>query len=213
MVSTAYFLFLAFLAMKELVNPGYLKDTLNWLTNTSAQTTLWGAVALWANVGIAVLLSLFFLTRLWDVLFQNQRFIREGGQGPIEVSSIAIEDFIRGVLSEEPDLKINRIKLSHATDDAIDISVNVSLNIDASLVDTAERLQQQIKRDIEHRLGIEVYQVTVYAKRIDGKPSSEPSAPASSNTEPITPPAPMVVDGPEPELTQTDDREDDEYAT
>ncbi len=208
MVSTVYFLLLAFLALKELVNPGYLISSLDWVSGTEVEIE--GKVVLWVNVGMALLLSLFFLTRLWNVLFQNRRFVREGGQGPIEVSSIAIEDFIRGVLSQEPDLKINRILLNHAVDDAMDISINVSLNMDASLVDTAARLQQQVKRDVEHRLGIEVQRVTVFAKRIDGAPSS--TAPAPS-TEPLTPPLSMAVDGPEqPELTQTDDREDDENA-
>lgn len=205
-VSTLYLLSLAALALRQLVDPNYIDaGALDLLQ------TLPGQIALGISAAMSVLIAIYFLARLWDVLNRNQRFVREGGQGPIEVSSFAIEDFIRGVLAKERDLKTNRIVLSHAADDALDVGLNITFQLDAPVVDLAERLQYQIKQEIEHRLGIEVNKVTVYAKRMDGKSTTT----SATTSQPATPQVQGGADGPgeTDHLSQSeDDREDDEHA-
>lgn len=164
-VAAVYLFVLAALGFKLILTRPF-PATLNiaWL---ASQT---GAITLYVASALAFLLGVYFLMRLWGHLGQQRRFSREGLQGPIEVSTQAIEDFVYSLLRQEALLERSRVSLQHAPEGGLDIALNVALKVDASMVETAERLQQQLKREIEGRLGIDVHRVAVYARRI-GAPS------------------------------------------
>lgn len=170
-LATAYLLVLGALAFKLILTrpvPGVL--SLNWMT------TRGGIAALYLGASLAVLLGLYFFLRLWDNMTKRRRFCREGEVGPIEVSPFAIKDFIQALLSQEQALDDSHVVLNHAADGTLDVVLTIALKLDAAVVETAERLQNLLKTEIEGRLGVQVNRITVYAERIGSySRSSEPA--------------------------------------
>jgi len=131
-----------------------------------AETPL-GMVLLYLSGSLATLLGLFFVLRLWGHVHKRRWFCREGIQGPIQVSPVAIQDFIQALLAQEDFLGRSRVRLAHGPQDTLDVDLNVHLPLNVSVVETAERLQQLLKYGVEEQMGISVNRVSVYAQRID----------------------------------------------
>jgi len=135
-------------------------------------------IGLLSAVGaVTLLIALYFLARLINLMTEQKRFVREGNQGAIEVSAQAVEDFVSALVDEDDHLHHARVKLRHGPHGALDVVLNVSLDFNAAVVPTSERLQQRLKDRIEGHLGVEVHRITVYTERLS---SSDPQAAAST---------------------------------
>lgn len=170
--------------------------------------TLWGTVGLYVAGSLALLLGLYFLQQIWSAHLRRRRFRHEGAGGPIEVSPLAIRDFIEALLAQEGDLLRHRILLGHARE-GIDVTVNARLRLGVPVVETAQRLQRLLKEQVESRIGVRVHRVTVYAQSIGGlrpkakepdklEPESTPT-PTPTPTPTSTAPSRLPPVGPEPE--------------
>ena len=161
-LAAIYLLSLGALALR-LALSGPLPPLLDvgWLS-TSA-----GMWALYATAVVAMVLALYFLLRLWASMARQQRFSRKTSQGYIQLSPFAVEDFIQEALIQEAShLLDNRILLSHAPGEAVDITVTATFEHDASVVELGEWLQRLLKRQVEERLGIPVRHITIHARRM-----------------------------------------------
>lgn len=158
----------AFALKLVLSRPAPASLDLSWLATPAGQVSAAGAGLVTFGLG------LYFLIRLWALLGRRRRFSRDGLQGPIEVSTEAIEGFIHSLLEAEPALERGRVRLHHSAGGGLEVALSVSLRVGASFVELAERLQQRLKGEVEGRLGIEVHRVRVYAGRIGLSPVAAP---------------------------------------
>jgi len=138
---------------------------LGWLTNR------WGLAAAYLAASAAALLALHFALKLWDNAARRRRFFHEGSQGPIAVSPYAVRDFVRGLLAGEDALVEARIRLEHAADGALRLTVSAGLTPEAGVVETANRVQTTLKEQVETRLGVRVSEVAFHAHRIAAPPT------------------------------------------
>jgi uncharacterized alkaline shock family protein YloU len=200
LISAVFLLFLSALAFKFVFT-----TPLRSAIDVSFLTTEPGTILTYASASFALLLGFYFLTRFWLMMTERQRFVRDGAQGPIEVSPLAIEDFVKQLVIEDPHLHNARVQLKHAPGGALNVILNVALDYDAAVVQTSERLQQRLKDRIEGHLGIEVHQVTVYTERLDkgtSKPATTPTMPQLEHKQ-------MAPEAETSEFEQGD--KDDEY--
>jgi len=138
---------------------------LGWLTNQ------WGLVAAYLAASVAALLALYFALKLWDNVGRRRRFRHEGSQGPIAVSPYAVRDFVRGLLAGETELVEARIRLAHAADGALKLTVRAGLTPEADVVGSANRVQARLKEQVESRLGVRVSEVAFHTDRIAPPPA------------------------------------------
>ncbi len=138
---------------------------LGWLTNR------WGLAGAYLAASLAALLALYFALKLWDHVGRRRHFHHEGSQGPIAVSPYAVRDFVRGLLAGETELAEARIRLEHAADGALKLTVSAGLTPEADVVRTANRVQTRLKEQVESRLGVRVSEVAFHTDRIAHPPA------------------------------------------
>lgn len=138
---------------------------LGWLASR------WGLAGAYLAASLAALLALYFALKLWDNVARRRRFFHEGTQGPIAVSPYAVRDFVRGLLAREGALVGARIRLAHAADGALKLTVTAGLTPEAGVVETANRVQTTLKEQVESRLGVRVSEVAFHTDRIAPPPA------------------------------------------
>lgn len=146
-------------------------------------TSLWGffdtlsGEILLILVGAALLLvGVYFLIRLADERVDAMLFHHDGEWGRIEVSPLAIKEFIAGILRDDIGLEQFRVRLSHRAH-GVGIAVRTTLPPHQRVTDVGERIQRALSEHVSDRTGVEVRDVTVLVRgiRTDGADEKERS--------------------------------------
>ena len=117
-------------------------------------------------VGVVLMLvAVHFLIRLADERLNAALFHHEGEWGRIDLSPIAIKEFIAGILRKDFGLDRFRILLRHQVD-GVGITVRTTLSPGQCVTDVGERIQRELTEQVADRTGVEVSDVTVLVRSI-----------------------------------------------
>ncbi|MFC2108832.1 hypothetical protein ACFLS5_05145 [Candidatus Bipolaricaulota bacterium] len=117
-------------------------------------------------VGSALLLiTVHFLIRLADERLNAALFHHEGEWGRIDLSPIAIKEFIAGLLRKNFGLDRFRILLRHQVD-GVGIMIRTTLSPGQCVTDVGERIQRELTNQVAERTGVGVSDVTVLVRSI-----------------------------------------------
>jgi len=127
--------------------------------------------------GLVVIAFYFLLAGIRAGQRARARLQAQGPEGPIWVSLVAVQGFIRRLLEEELGLSDARVLLRTRGEGLI-VQVRTSLPLDVNVTELGERIQEHIKSRVESRIGVAVERVEIFAKDIStGKEA--PPAPSS----------------------------------
>ncbi len=128
-------------------------------------------------VGVALLLvAVHFLIVLADERLDAALFHHEGDWGRIDLSPVAIKEFIAGILRNDIGLDQFRIRLRHEAH-GVGITVRTSLSPDQRVTDVGERIQRVLAEQVSDRTGVEVCDVTVLVRSIRADESRDQGGP------------------------------------
>jgi len=113
---------------------------------------------------VSLFLAVYFLTLILRAHSQRRRIERQTPRGRIQISPFAIEDFIAALLRREAIPKF-KVYLEKAQD-GIEVRLRATLPLGKNVIETAERIQELIRTEIEGRIGIRVTKVEVFAQSI-----------------------------------------------
>ncbi|MFC2106324.1 hypothetical protein ACFLS0_06210 [Candidatus Bipolaricaulota bacterium] len=117
-------------------------------------------------VGSALsLVAIYFLIQLADERLNAALFHHEGEWGRIDLSPIAIKEFIAGILRKDFGLDRFRILLRHQVD-GVGITVRTTLSHGQCVTDVGERIQRELTDQVAERTGVGVSDVTVLVRSI-----------------------------------------------
>ena len=136
---------------------------------------LWGA--------LSILLGIYFVRNIIILHRARGRIMSAGPRGPIWISPIAVRDFILKTVQEQHGLERARVFI-HMRNEGIAVRVKGSVPLSEPLTDMGERIQEDVKSQVESRIGIRVQSVEVDARNIT---TTEFSSPARSRDEEYTP--------------------------
>lgn len=127
-------------------------------------TTAWGAVVLFVFGALALFSSVYFAVLILQAHSRRRRIERETPGGRIQISPFAIQDFISALLVREaiPKFKVYLEKVP----DGIVVRLRATLPLGKNVLETAERIQELLRSEIEGRIGIRVKKVEVFAQSI-----------------------------------------------
>ena len=158
------FLGLAVLAMLVLLD-GFGRFDLNALAS-SIQIGL-GVVSLGAAV--------YFLMGVAEMAHSAAPIRTMGSGGPIGISPEAVREFVRDLLEADFDVDDARVTLQ-ASGEGINVLVRFALPPDQRVPELAERIQTEVRRRVEERIGVTVDQVDVTAQAFRPTASTSPTA-------------------------------------
>lgn len=117
-------------------------------------------------VGAAlVLVGVYFLIALGDERVHGALFRSEGDWGRVDLSPVAIREFISGILKRQIGIDRFRIILRHEGH-GVGITIRTTLTPDQRATDIAERIQRELAYHVADRTGVTVTDVTVFVRGI-----------------------------------------------
>ncbi len=128
---------------------------------------------------LSLLISVYFIRNIVIQHRARGRIMSAGPRGPIWISPIAVRDFILKTVEEQHGLEHARVKIFMKTE-GIAVRVKGSVPLSEPLTDMGERIQEDVKSQVENRIGIRVQSVEVDARSIT---TTEYSSPAKSREE------------------------------
>ena len=127
--------------------------------------TVSGSILVILVGGALLLVAVHFLIQLADERLNAALFHHEGEWGRIDLSPIAIKEFIAGVLRKDIGLDRFRILLRHQVN-AVGITVRTTLSPDQRVTEVGERIQRELAEHVADRTGVDVSDVTVRVRGI-----------------------------------------------
>ncbi len=127
--------------------------------------TLAGSILVILAGSALLLVAVHFLIRLADERLNAALFHHEGEWGRIDLSPIAVKEFIAGILREDFGLDRFRILLRHQ-ENSVGITVRTTLSPDQSVTEVGERIQRELTEQVADRTGVDVSDVTVLVRSI-----------------------------------------------
>ena len=112
-----------------------------------------------------LLIAVHFLIRLANERLNAALFHHEGEWGRIDLSPIAIKEFIAGILRKDFGLDRFRILLRHQVN-GVGITVRTTLSPGQCVTDVGERIQRELTEQVADRTGVDVSDVTVLVRSI-----------------------------------------------
>lgn len=132
-------------------------------------------------VGVAFLLvAAYFAIQLVGERLNAGLFHHEGEWGRIELSSLAIREYIAGILRNDIGLDRFRILLRNQ-DDGVAITVRTTLSPEQRVTEVGERIQRELAKHVSDRTGVEVCGVTVLVRNIRASESVVEETPDNEN--------------------------------
>jgi uncharacterized alkaline shock family protein YloU len=132
-------------------------------------------VAAFSDAGWTVLLillgvcslsiALHFLLVLADDRLNAVLYSRAGEWGRVEVSPMAVREFVSGILRDEIGIDRFRVFLRRR-ENGVAIRVRTTLAPDQRVTDVGERIQRELTRHVPDRTSVEVREVTVLVRSI-----------------------------------------------
>lgn len=117
-------------------------------------------------VGVAMLLvAAYFVIQLVEERLNASLFHHEGEWGRIELSPIAIKEYIAGILRKDIGLERFRILLRNRAN-GVGITVRTTLSPEQRVTEVGERIQRELAKHVSDRAGVEVSDVTVLVRNI-----------------------------------------------
>jgi len=136
--------------------------------------TGWTVLLILVGVGV-LLVALHFLIVLAEDRLNEVLYSRGGEYGRVEVSPMAVREFISGILRE--DIGIDRFRVFlRRQENGVAIRVRTALTPDQRVTDVGERIQRELTRHVADRTGVEVREVTVFVRSIRAR-ETEAAAP------------------------------------
>jgi len=123
------------------------------------------AMILTAGLGIASILAGAGVLSLLSIWVNAALFHHEGEWGRIDLSPIAIKEFIAGILRKDFGLDRFRILLRHQVN-GVGITVRTTLSPGQCVTDVGERIQRELTEQVADRTGVDVSNVTVLVRSI-----------------------------------------------
>jgi len=164
------FLFaLGFGVVLVLIGAGVLAES-----TVAAAFTDTGWMILLILIGVGMLwIALHFLLVLADDRLNKVVCSRVGEWGRIDISPVAVREFISGVLRDEIGLDRFRVFLRRR-ENGVAIRVRTALTPDQRVTDVGERIQRELTRHVADRTGVEVHEVTVFVRSIRAREADMP---------------------------------------
>jgi len=126
------------------------------------------------GIGATLLaLALHFLFLLYQKRAAAVRFSQEGEWGRIELSPLAVKEFISGVLRREIGISRFRVRLQHR-EEGIAIRVQTSLSPDEKVSEVGRRIQETLSRRVVEHTGVAVKKVSVLVHGIRAREEGAP---------------------------------------
>lgn len=129
--------------------------------------------------GVALGAAVYFLMRVAGTARSAAPIRTMGSGGPIGIAPEAVREFVRDLLEADFEVDDARVTL-RAAGEGIKIFVHFALPPDQRVPELAERIQNEVRRRVEERIGVTVDQVDVTAQAF--KPAASSPAPAESTT-------------------------------
>jgi uncharacterized alkaline shock family protein YloU len=126
--------------------------------------TGWTILLILVGVGV-LLIALRFLLVLAEDRLNGILYSRAGEYGRVEISPMAVREFIGGILREEIGIDRFRVFLRRR-ENGVAIRVRTALTPDQRVTDVGERIQRELTRHVADRTGVEVREVTVFVRSI-----------------------------------------------
>ncbi len=127
--------------------------------------TVAGAILVILAGAALILVGVHFLIQLADERLNRALFHHDGEWGRIDLSPVAIKEFIAGILRKDIGLEHFRILLKHQID-GVGITVRTTLLPDQRVTDVGERIQRELAEHVADRTGVNVSSVTVLVRSI-----------------------------------------------
>lgn len=138
------------------------------------------SLAVRAALGAAALAAaVYFIARVAEMARAQTPIQTMGSGGPISVSRGAVRSLVHDILDESFDIDDARVKIG-ASRDGLRISVRFSLPADQRIPEIGERIQADLRGQVEDRIGVTVDQVDVTAQAF--KAASSKPEPADPKT-------------------------------
>ncbi len=107
-------------------------------------------------VGLFIIVITFSVSKIMLSRFQREKTIAfNNPEGQVTISLSAIEDLIRRIVRQIPELKDLRCDVKANKKGAIQITAKITLWSDANIPDVTERVQSLVKSKVQDLLGIE----------------------------------------------------------
>jgi uncharacterized alkaline shock family protein YloU len=136
--------------------------------------TGWTILLILVGVGV-LLVALHFLLVLAEDRLNEVLYSSAGEYGRVEVSPMAVREFISGILRR--DIGIDRFRVFlRRQENGVAIRVRTALTPDQRVTDVGERIQRELTRHVADRTGVEVREVTVFVRSIRAR-ENEAAAP------------------------------------
>lgn len=147
-----------------LLSAGFFAVLFGALNAQALSATVWGAVLFYIFGAVSLFLAVYFITLILRLHSRRRRIERQTPRGRIQISPFAIQDFISALLTREAIPKF-KVYLEKAQD-GIEVRLRATLPLGKNVVETAERIQELIRTEIEGRIGIRVNKVEVFAQSL-----------------------------------------------
>ena len=139
---------------------------------------IWWDAVLYIFGAVSLFLAVYFITLIFRVHSRRRRIERETPGGRIQISPFAIQDFISALLVREAIPKFN-VYLENAQDGIV-VRLRATLPLGKNVIETAERIQELLRGEIEGRIGIRVKKVEVFAQSLSLEASERRLEPVRS---------------------------------
>lgn len=150
-------------------------------------------LAVRAGLGVLALGAAgYFLTRVAQAIRLRAPIQTIGAGGAIRVFPEAVRRLVRDTLREAFDIDDARVQIRPAGD-GLRLSVQFSLPPDQRVPELGERVQAEVRRRVEERIGVTVDQVDVTAQAFKPAPSPSPSSAPPTATEARSPSGPTEL--------------------
>ncbi len=125
-----------------------------------------GGMAFLLGIGsVLIVVGAYFLIALYRVQAAAARFAQNGTRGRIELSPVALREFISVILRREIGVDRFRVKLRHM-EDGIGIQVETTLSADQQVAAVSRGIQDTLASRVEERTGVVVHDVSVLVRSI-----------------------------------------------
>ena len=140
----------------------------------------------WITAGIGALIILIGLivpSHASKSLKKGRTITFQNPDGEVTVSVTAIEDYIRKIADDMPDVKDVRSHVNF-TKKGINVTSAVSIHAGANIPEVMERIQMAVKNHIQTMLGVdEPINIKMHISRIIGTPPAEAVGPEEPQEE------------------------------